>query len=316
MQFRPFQNSDTPLICDLWRQHTNLRGKYQGINPAVFERLVLSKTYFDPQGVWLALDGEVAVGMVHASFGIADSQDGLDHQRGLIAQLLLRSTDPSPSIAARLLELAEQYLRGQGATRIEFGGYFPLSPFYLGLYGGSRFVGMLAEDLRVRLAMEAAGYEAYGSVVINHWRLGDFRQVIDRQQLLISRSYVLENVSESNPQTWLQACHYDAAAQKFFQLKDKRSGEVAGQVAFWEMDPLVENWGQNGMGLVELSVLPQFRRKGLATYMVGESLRQLKQSGLGLVEIQHLETDQVVKSLCKKLDFKPIDSTVLWRKSW
>ncbi|MBL8889432.1 MAG: GNAT family N-acetyltransferase [Planctomycetaceae bacterium] len=314
MQFRSFENSDTPLICDLWRQHSNLRGKYHGLNPAVFERVVLSKTYFDPQSVFLALENGAAVGLVHVAFGISENQQGLDYQKGVIAQLLLRGGDQPPEVATKLLEMGETYLREHGSSHVEFGGYFPLSPFYLGLYGGSRFVGMLADDQRVRLALGAAGYEAYGSVVINHWRLGDFRQVIDRQQLMISRSYVLENVSDSHPQTWLQACHYDAIAQKFFQLKEKRTGEVAGQIAFWEMDPLVENWGQNGVGLVELSVLPQFRRKGLATYMVGESLRQLKQGGFGLVEIQHLETDNVVKSLCKKLEFKPIDSTVLWRK--
>lgn len=314
MQLRSFQNSDTPLICDLWRQHSNLRGKYQGLNPIVFERLVLSKTYFDPRGLLLAVDGGEAIGMVHAGFAIADHQQGLDFKRGLILQLLLRAGEHSANVATRLLELAHQYLKEHGVERIEFGGYFPLSPFYLGLYGGSRFVGMLADDQRTGQALEANGYEAYGSVVINHWGLGNFRPVADRQQMLIGRSYGLENVSESHPQTWLQACNYDIAAQKIFQLKEKRSGEVVGQVAFWEMEPLAENWGQNGMGLVELSVVPHHRRKGLATYMVGESLRQLKQSGIGLVEIQHVATDAVVKSLCKKLEFKPIDSTVLWRK--
>ncbi len=315
MQFRSFQNSDTPLICDLWRQHSNLRGKYQGLNPVVFERLVLSKTYFDPQGVFLALDDNVAIGMVHAGFGIAENHQGLDRQRGLISQLLLRNGETSAPVATRLLALGEQYLVEHGATQVEFGGYFPLSPFYLGLYGGSRFVGVLAEDQRTCEALEANGYSPNGTVVINHWRLGDFRQVIDRQQMLIGRSYGLENVSESHPQTWLQSCHYDATAQKIFQLKEKRSGETVGQVAFWEMEPLAENWGHNGMGLVELSIVPHCRRKGLATYMVGESLRQLKQSGIGLVEIQHLATDNMVKALCEKLVFKPIDSTVLWRKT-
>lgn len=314
MQFRSFENSDTPAICDLWRQHSNLRGKYHGLNPVVFERLVLSKTYFDPRGVWLAMEGDEVIGMVHAAFGIADDLQGLDRQRGVISQLLLRAGEQSDVVATRLLELAEQYLFQQGAAQVEFGGYYPLSPFYLGLYGGSRFVGVLAEDQRTGQALAANGYTACGSVVINHWRLGDYRQVVDRQQMLIGRSYGIENVSESHPQTWLQSCHYDAASQKIFQLKEKRSGETVGQVAFWEMEPLAENWGQNAMGLVELSIVPHCRRKGLATYLVGESLRQLKQSGIGLIEIQHVASDEVVQALCRKLDFRPIDSTVLWRK--
>jgi predicted N-acetyltransferase YhbS len=66
---------------------------------------------------------------------------------------------------------------------------------------------------------------------------------------------------------------------------------------------------------VELSVDPTFQRQGLATYMVGESLRQLKQSGVAMVEIQHLDTDLRVASLCKKLGFSPVDATQLWHKT-
>jgi len=313
MQLRSFRNSDTPRICQLWHQHPALRGKFQGLTPAIFERVVLSKTYFDPLGLCLAWVDDQLVGLVHASSSIAEDQQNLDPNRGVISQLVLQPGPHAQEVAAALLQYARQYLRNSGATQIEFGGYFPLSPFYLGLYGGSRAVGALADDPLVGPALQSAGFEPYGRVIINHWRLSGFRQVIDRRQLLIGRSYNLEVATDSQPQTWLQACHYDAATQKVFQLKDKRSSEVVGTVAFWEMDPLVQNWGQHGMGLVELEVAPKWRRTGLATYMVGESLRQLKQAGVGLIEIQHLDTDLAVASLCQKLDFTPIDSTVLYR---
>lgn len=315
MQLRPFQNSDTPHLCQLWHQHAELRGKFQGLTPAIFERVVLSKTYFDPRGLGLAWIDDQLVGFVHAASSIADDQRRLDPTRGLISQLILQPGSHAASVSSALLDYAAQYLQATGARRIEFGGYFPLSPFYLGLYGGSRAVGVLADDPLVTAALEAAGYSNFGRVIINHWRLSDFRQVIDRRQLLIGRSYALENVSDSQPQTWLQACHYEAATQKVFQLKEKRSVEIVGKVAFWEMEPLVQNWGQHGMGLVELEVAPAWRRLGLATYLVGESLRQLKQSGVGLIEIQHLDTDLAVTSLCQKLDFTPIDSTLLYRKT-
>lgn len=315
MQLRSFRNSDTPRLCQLWHEHPELRGKFQGLTPAIFERVVLSKTYFDPRGLCLAWHDDQLLGFVHAASSIANDQQQLDASRGVISQLILQPGPNAVEVAQALLAYASQYLQATGATEIEFGGYFPLAPFYLGLYGGSRAVGILADDPLVPAALEAAGYNNHGRVIINHWRLSGFRQVIDRRQMLIGRSYSLENVSDSQPQTWLQACHYDAATQKIFQLKEKRSGEIVGKVAFWEMDPLVQNWGQNGMGLVELEVAPAWRRLGLATYLVGESLRQLKQAGVGLIEIQHLDTDLAVMSLCQKLDFTPIDATVLYRKT-
>jgi ribosomal protein S18 acetylase RimI-like enzyme len=316
MQLRPFQNSDSPAVCEIWHRHVNLRGKFQGLTPAILERVVLSKTYFDPQGLWLAWDdNQQPLGFVHAGFGITEQQVGLERTKGVIAQLMCVDSSAIVDVAAGLLEVAEDYLRTRGAGEIAFGGYFPLAPFYLGLYGGSRAVGVLQDDQGVAAALRAFGYQNTGQVIINHWRLSDFRQLIDRQQLLIGRSFVLENVSESQPQTWLQASHYDVSLQRSFRLKEKRSQQTVGRLAFWEMEPLVENWGQNGVGLVELSVDPTFQRQGLATYMVGESLRQLKQSGVAMVEIQHLDTDLRVASLCKKLGFSPVDATQLWHKT-
>lgn len=313
MQLRTFENSDPPLLCEIWRSYRQMRGKLKSLSPAVLEKMILSKPYFDPQGLFLALDDERPIGFVHAGFGIADDTAGLDQKRGVLAQLMY--ADGRDDVAQALLDAAENYCRNRGSTTIEFGGHFPNSPFYLGLYSGSRAVGTLVDDDPLAELLRQQGYQEMGDIRINHWRLGEFRQPVDRNQVIIGRTFTLENVSESQPQSWLQACNYDSVLQRIYQLKEKRSQEVVGRVAFWEMEPLAEDWGSNGMGLVELFVEIPWRRRGLATYLVGESLRQLKQAGVGMVEIQHISDDVAVQTLCRKLGFTPVDSTHRWHKS-
>ena len=54
MQLRTFENSDPPLLCEIWRSYRQMRGKLKSLSPAVLEKMILSKPYFDPQGLFLA----------------------------------------------------------------------------------------------------------------------------------------------------------------------------------------------------------------------------------------------------------------------
>lgn len=314
MQFRSFLNSDPPALCEIWRSHASMRGKFQGIGPNEWEQLVLGKPYFDPAGLILAIDDSEVVGFVHASFGRTEDQQVLDPAQGVISQLMVRQIDHHAEVAGQLLARAEDYLGTRRAGSIVAGGQFPSSPFYLGLYGGSRAVGVLSEDQRTQEWFRNAGFEHTGDVVIRHWHLHNFRPLVDRQQMMIGRSFLIEAQLDPVPSNWCDACNFGLTSRVGFTLKDRKSAQVVGTLVYWDMEPLVRNWGVNGMGLVELWVIPELRQKGIATYMVGESLRQLKQQGVALVEIQHPADDPVMSSLCNKLGFQSVDSTVMFEK--
>ena len=67
--YRIFRNSDPPHLADIWRTHAGRRGLMQPMTAALLEELVLSKPYFDPQGLIVATDGNHPVGFAHAAFG-------------------------------------------------------------------------------------------------------------------------------------------------------------------------------------------------------------------------------------------------------
>lgn len=314
MQLRAFQNKDLPTICEIWRGHGTLRGKFQGMNPGLLEQMILSKPYFDPAGFLLLFEDKCPVGFVHASFGRANGHNALDKSRGVISQLQVIDSAKEQEYAGVLLAEALDYLRSQGATTAEVGGHFPDSPFYNGLYGGSRSIGILQDDHRVPLWLQNNGFQKGPAIQIRHWNLCDFRPLMDRQQLMIGRSFLIEAQLDPIPNNWCDACNFGISSKIGFCLRDRKSSQVVGTLTYWDMEPLVRNWGCNGMGLIELWVTPDLRKKGIATYMVGESLRQLKQQGVSMVEIQHPENDLAMQPLCDKLGFQTIDTAYTFQR--
>lgn len=312
MHLRPFQNCDLPAICEIWRGHGALRGKYQGMNLGLWEQMVLSKPYFDPNGFLILEDEGHPVGFVHASFGRSADQNSLDRSRGVIGQLQIIDSPKHQEYAGVLLGEALDYLRSMGAVSAVVGGHFPDSPFYNGLYGGSRSIGVLQDEPRAHLWYQNHGFQTGPPIQIRHWNLCDFRPLIDRQQLMIGRSFLIEAQLDPIPDNWCDACNFGISSKIGFRLRDRKSSLVVGTLIYWDMEPLVRNWGCNGMGLIELWVTPDLRQKGIATYMVGESLRQLKQQGVSLVEIQHPEADRAMQPLCDKLGFQTIDASTTY----
>ena len=56
IHYRPFLNSDPPALAEIWRSQSPSRALIQLMTPAVLDDLVLSKAYFDRQGLILAVE--------------------------------------------------------------------------------------------------------------------------------------------------------------------------------------------------------------------------------------------------------------------
>ena len=60
IEYRHFRNCDSPGIVGLWRRQPPLHGRVQPMSAGMLETYVLSKPYFDPAGMILAIeDGEI-----------------------------------------------------------------------------------------------------------------------------------------------------------------------------------------------------------------------------------------------------------------
>lgn len=315
INYRSFRNRDVRALAEIWRTRAQERGLLQAMSAALFEELVLSKPYFENSGLILALDEETPVGFVHAGFG--PSQDGatLSYERGVISMMIVRPEYRRQGIGQQLLARAEEYLRTRGAKEIYGGGIRPLTPFYLGLYGGSELPGVLASDADALRRYQAAGFEEVRRCGVFHRDLASFRPTVDRTQMQIRRQQGMQVKVDPPCRTWWEGCTFGGFDRTRFELVPKAGGDPSAWLCVWSMEPLSASWGVRATGLYELCVEPSQRRQGLATFLMGEAFRQLSAEGIALIEAQAMLDESPSVSLLKKLGFKQVDEGVVFRKT-
>ncbi len=284
------------------------------MSATLLENLVFWKPFFDREGLIVAVDGKRPVGFVHAGFGPNETKDACSTDLGVTCMLMTHSQAERDVIAQELLRRSEQYLRARGG-RVLYGGCIrPLDPYYLGLYGGSELPGILASDTLGQEVFREGGYREIDRCLVLHRQLGGFRPLVDRCQMQVRRRYNVEAVFDPPAENWWEACTVGQTERTRFELVPRHGGPPAGRAIFWNMEPLASCWGVHAMGLSELYVDESVRRQGLATFLVGEALRQINTHGVTLVEVQAMQHNTAAIGLYQKLGFQEIDQGVVFRK--
>ncbi|MCA9150634.1 MAG: GNAT family N-acetyltransferase [Planctomycetales bacterium] len=314
IRFRPFLNCDPPALLRVWREQPATRGLMQPMSNLLLEIFVLSKPYFDRQGLIVAHeDGEV-IGFAHAGFGPNEARDDISTELGIICVLAARQHAERHEILLALLDRCEGYLRDRGAKRIRVGGSFPYSPFYLGLCGGSDLPGVLSTDTETDQLLRNQGFRESNRCLVFERSLHRFRPPVDRRVLQHRRNYRL--VPQVNPQNaaWWEACVYGPTDRIRFKLEPKGGGESLGQITFWDMGPLSTRPNAGGMGMIDFWIDESMQRQGLGLFLASESLKHLENSGIYRVETQTMVDKPGAIELLRKLDFVETHSGIFYTK--
>jgi GNAT superfamily N-acetyltransferase len=312
--FRPFRNTDPPRLAEIWRDQPPQRGIAQPVTAGILEQFVFSKPYFDPAGLIVALQDNVPVGFAHAGFGPNDEQTSLVTEIGTTYQLMLRAQHSDVALAGELLLHCETYLRDRGAKVIYAGGIRPLNAFYLGLYGGSELPGILAGDHVFNDACRQRGYREIDRVVVMLLELSSFRLPIARSLRQLRREMSTKESQAPAARNWWEACTTGAFERIRFSLSRAGASEPVADVWFWDVEPLSSSWGVPAAGMFDLKVSGEQRRKGLATFLLGDAFDRLRTRGVLLVEAQTMQHNAPALALYEKLGFKKVDEGVVYRK--
>jgi GNAT superfamily N-acetyltransferase len=314
IRYRCFLNDDPPRLAEVWRGCAGRPGLAQPISATTFDVLVLAKPYFDREGLILALDDERPVGFVHAGFGPNADESGLSTELGVTVLLLTVNHPDEPAIAAELLSRSEEYLHRRGANVLYGGGIQPLNPFYCGLYGGSELPGILDSEPETQALFRAHGYREIDRTVVFHRELIGFRPLVDRQQMQIRRNTDVEVVVDPPPRTWWDACAMSSFDRTIFRLRSRADGQEVASATFWNMESFAAARGVRTNGLIDVQVEPSHRHKGLASYLIGDALRQLQEESIALVEVQTMKGNSAAVGMYRKLGFDQVDSGAVFRK--
>ncbi|MEX1223321.1 MAG: GNAT family N-acetyltransferase [Pirellulales bacterium] len=315
IQYRAFRNSDAPQLAEIWRSGPAYRGLAQPMSVATLETYVFSKPYFHREGLQVAEQEGRLLGFVHTGPGPAADFQGTDPRVGVVSMLLVHDRAQKDEIAAALLSAAEKQLVAAGAEEIYAFGVGKINPFYLGLYGGSASPGLLESGPPWIELFESRGYRPQWSVSVLQRDLAGFRPPVDRTQMQIRRTSMVFPVLDPPPRHWWAACTVGPFDQIRFDLIPRAGGDAIARATFWNMEPLAVSWGVHALGLVDLETTPDLRRHGLATYLIGEALRQLHGEGFTLIEAQIREDDHAAQGLFHKLGFQQVDRGHVLKKT-
>src|SRR5262249_3286085 len=97
------------------------------------------------------------------------------------------------------------------------------------------------------------------------------------------------------------------------RLLSNAGGAQMAHVRAWDMSCFSHGDGRPRIGLIDLEVLPEHRRKGCGRFIVTEILRRPRESGAGAVSVQTSSENQPALALYASLGFQPVNEATLYR---
>ena len=306
IQYRAFCNTDPPGLVDVWNQSFTGRGAVVLSTATLLELFLFAKAYFDPEGLIVATDDRKLIGFTLAGFGPSADGSQLDRTCGVIVALGVVPSHRKRGVGAALAERAEAYLRRRGARTLYAGPMAPLNPFTFGLYGGSQSPGFLDSDAAACPFFEHRGYQAHETQLVFQCQLERLPNVIDGRFAAYRQRYEI-TVGPRKETTWWQECVFGPLELHDYRLTDKATGKWAARASLWEMETYSPAWNEHAVGLAELEVVAEERRKGLARFLISQVLRHVYEQFFTVAEIQAAETNVAALNLFRGLGFAPVD---------
>lgn len=315
IEYRTFRNDDPPKILGLWNQAGLSGGAAQGFSCDAFDMLVYAQPYFDPLGMIVAeVDGQPA-GFAHAGFGCDAQGQSLNRNRGVISAIVVHPAHRRKGIGRELVLRAEAYLRERGVTTIQAGEAAGVSPFYLGLYGGSDCVGFLESDKCAAKLFQSLGYEPAERRLLFRRDITVRADPFDARLVNIRRNFQIVIRDRPPNATWWWMTRQGRLDALWFELVPKAGGQAVASMGCWGMDLHNIARGQRTVALYDLTVPESERRHGYAKALLLDVIRRLRDERVGFVEIQFQESNEAAMGLCRWLGFQQVDVGIVYRKT-
>jgi ribosomal protein S18 acetylase RimI-like enzyme len=315
LTFRTFRNDDPPRLVEVWNDAFLGRGSVKLKHSSPLDNYLLSKPYFDRQGLILAVEDDACVGFAHAGFGANAERTGAGREDGVLCLLGVRNSHRRRGIGTELLRRCEAYLGEGGARSLYAGPQPPHDPFYFGLYGGSSLPGFLTSDAAAEPFFRRHGYEPNSTFLVFQRQLvkpvttadGRFATLRNRYETVVSAQQGIKS-------RW-EECVLGPIELIEFRLEEKESGKVAARTRLWEMEGFSWRWNLPSVGIYDLEVREDLRRQGLAKYLVSQILRYLQEQFFGLVEVHFPQSHAPALGLFRGLGFEEVDRGQSFRKT-
>jgi ribosomal protein S18 acetylase RimI-like enzyme len=307
--YRRFRNTDPPALADVWNESHTARGAYPLRTPGLLERWVFSKSYFDPDGLIVAVDDDGKIqGYALAGFAPTKELNALSFAEGVICSVAVRPTARRKGIGRGLVQQCEEYLARKGARLFRAGPVWPQCPFGFGLYGGTNCPGFLASDPDADPFFRALGYTSQSQTLVYQRKLDQPLTVADARFGMLRRRYEVQVLRAAAVGSWWHDNVWGTLDPVEFRMVDKLANNMpCARAVVWELEGYGWRWGFPSAGILDIAVRPDLRRQGMAKLLLSQILRFLQDQFFGICELQAETTCPEVVGLCKSVGLDQVD---------
>ena len=310
ISFRHFKNTDPPALADVWNESHPARGAYPIRTPAILERWIFSKPYFDPEGLIVAEDaddGNKVIGYILAGFGPNEELNALDYSQGVICSLGVRPSARRHGVARDLVHKAEDYLTKRGATTLRAGPRGPTAPM-VSASTAARTRPASSPPIPARTPSSSrsvtnppAPRSSSTRSSMLHWPL----------PTLASRSaqrYDTQVLRAAGVPSWWHDCVWGTLEPVEFRMLDKLANNfLAARAVVWELEGYGWRWGFPSAGVIDIQVRQDLRRQGMAKILMAQILRFLQDQFFGICEVHAADDQPALVALCRSIGMEQVD---------
>jgi ribosomal protein S18 acetylase RimI-like enzyme len=254
------------------------------------------------------------VGYVHAGFATDSTESTLNFQTGSIQALIVDPAYRRRGIGRELLTRAEDYLRSHGATSIFAGPSHPCDGFYFGIYGGSQPSGFLHSDPLAEVVFRRCGYVPRQQTLVYQRQLDGGRDPIGLRLMSVRRATRLANPPAAPPRSWWWTTRAGRLDSLELCLVPRTGGDPVAFVTVVGLDFYLPSWGTRAIGLLDLHVPEEHRRKGYGQALLVELCKRVRDELIQVVDV-HLAADNAAgQALLQSAGFQQVDVATVYER--
>jgi len=279
----------------LYNAETAFEPHITPLEAETFEALVAAKSYFDPNGLFVAVEKDEVVGWVHACVsGGTEPYHAPDLRAAHIRMLLY--TRERLDIGAALVRAATAWLKRSGLPELgamhNKHGY----PFYRGLWLGGEPMGAPVLP-HVQLALEVGGYKLSEESVFMVAELTTPPPEAQAASPLDYRAFPAAMEREAMRESWIGFEPMVVSA-----IAD---GAEVGRIGWVVLPQVAARLGSPCVNIWTLGVREEHRRKGIATALVSRALRRGYELGARFASVGTQLSNAPAQGTYAKLGFAP-----------
>jgi GNAT superfamily N-acetyltransferase len=279
----------------LYNAETAFEPHIAPLSPERFLQLVEKKSYFDPQGLFVAVDKDEVLGWIHACVA-AGSESSYDPHSPVPRIRMLIFPRDRLKVGAALVEEATTWLKQTGHSEIEAlhakRGY----PFYRGLWCGGEPMGP-ATMPHVQLALEVGGYKNTQESIFMTAEMSSPPQALQPEVRVEFVEEAAQMAHEPMRESWIG----------FEPMRTRAviDGEAVGAIS-WALLPYVaDRLGAPCMNIWGLGVREEHRRKGIAGALISRAMARSFGQGARFASVGTQLWNAPAHATYAKLGFAP-----------